>query len=464
MTMTVFTVAVCAAIVALFLWALIVRIRACGNDRAAAKHHRFINATPSLLTGIGVFGTFTGIFLGLMDFDVARIDDSVPELLGGLKVAFATSVCGLLFSLLYRLGGSLLPLAAGGGDLAATFTAIREELEAQTKALVGDDDASLSSTLGKLRNELRDGFSEQKRAFQEFAETMAENNSKALIEALEEVIRDFNTKLNEQFGENFKQLNLAVHALLEWQERYKAYIEDAQRKLEAVQESLALAASRLGTVVEATDALPSQATALTTVVAQTRAQIVDLTDTLGGVAAVRERAANAFPEIEAALERVTTQMRASAEAQGKAMEEAVSQQSERISQSVREQTKALEAAATQQAEQLSTSVREQTRALEDAAGAQRDALTESSDTLRRTADEALARVQTAMEENFTRFDEEMQSEMTRALELMGAQLASMSGTFADDYRGFSDQIGQLIRSARPNRELMREEQAEFEHG
>jgi len=39
---------------------------------------------------------------------------------------------------------------------------------------------------------------------------MAENNSKALIEALQEVIRDFNAKINEQFGENFKQLNEAV--------------------------------------------------------------------------------------------------------------------------------------------------------------------------------------------------------------------------------------------------------------
>ena len=41
--------------------------------------------------------------------------------------------------------------------------------------------------------------------FKSFAEKMVENNQKAIIEALQEVIKDFNTKLNNQFGENFKQ-------------------------------------------------------------------------------------------------------------------------------------------------------------------------------------------------------------------------------------------------------------------
>ena len=39
-----------------------------------------------------------------------------------------------------------------------------------------------------------------------------------LIEALKEVIRDFNKNLNEQFGENFKQLNEAVERTVVWQE------------------------------------------------------------------------------------------------------------------------------------------------------------------------------------------------------------------------------------------------------
>ena len=57
--------------------------------------------------------------------------------------------------------------------------------------------------------------------FRDFAKTMAENNNKAFIQALNESMKDLNNQLTEQFGENFKELNRAVFKLVEWQENYK---------------------------------------------------------------------------------------------------------------------------------------------------------------------------------------------------------------------------------------------------
>jgi hypothetical protein len=34
------------------------------------------------------------------------------------------------------------------------------------------------------------------------------------------VVKDFNARINEQFGENFKQLNEGVAKLLVWQEQH----------------------------------------------------------------------------------------------------------------------------------------------------------------------------------------------------------------------------------------------------
>ena len=59
--------------------------------------------------------------------------------------------------------------------------------------------------LQKLRTTFSDKQDDLIRAFNEFADRMAENNTKALIEALEEVMRNFNTKINEQFGDNFRR-------------------------------------------------------------------------------------------------------------------------------------------------------------------------------------------------------------------------------------------------------------------
>lgn len=53
---------------------------------------------PNLIAAIGIIGTFAGIFMGLLDFDTTKLDDSIPKLLDGMKTAFATSLIGLVLS------------------------------------------------------------------------------------------------------------------------------------------------------------------------------------------------------------------------------------------------------------------------------------------------------------------------------------------------------------------------------
>ena len=57
--------------------------------------------------------------------------------------------------------------------------------------------------------------------------------SKALVEALRDVVKDFNSKITEQFGDNFKELNTAVGRLLAWQDQYKEFLASTSQKLEA---------------------------------------------------------------------------------------------------------------------------------------------------------------------------------------------------------------------------------------
>ena len=61
---------------------------------------------------------------------------------------------------------------------------------------------------------------------------------KALVEAIETVIGEFNVKINEQFGENFKKLNEAVGKLLEWQENYYKQIEYMVQTIEILKKVL----------------------------------------------------------------------------------------------------------------------------------------------------------------------------------------------------------------------------------
>ena len=193
------------------------------------------SASPALLTTIGVLGTFVGIFIGLVNFDVGNIDKSVPLLLEGMKVAFVTSILGMGSAVFLRV----------------TYAAVPRKALAES---VGPEE------IYSVLTDIRDGQNSALSEFRQFAETMAEDNSKALIEALEQAIRDLNTHiylLNEQFGENLKQLNEAVGALLSWQDQYKDHVEkltdQLQRSLDGIEsETRSLSVLGIGLPAEIT--------------------------------------------------------------------------------------------------------------------------------------------------------------------------------------------------------------------
>ncbi len=65
----------------------------------------FNSAISGTMTGLGILGTFIGLSLGLGSFngdDIYTISDNVGPLLSGMKVAFHTSVYGILFSLVFN--------------------------------------------------------------------------------------------------------------------------------------------------------------------------------------------------------------------------------------------------------------------------------------------------------------------------------------------------------------------------
>lgn len=86
-------VIVCAAI-----WAILY-IKKMSRTKQLVSKRRWIEQIPSILSTLGVLGTFGGITIGLYFFDTADLDESIPLLLSGLKTAFFTSIAGMLSSL-----------------------------------------------------------------------------------------------------------------------------------------------------------------------------------------------------------------------------------------------------------------------------------------------------------------------------------------------------------------------------
>jgi len=111
---------------------------------------RTVGSAPSILTSMGIFGTFLGIAIGLMNFDPNNVIAGVPLFLSGIKLAFWSSVVGIFAALLHRIKFSLYPF--DDGDAASV----------ESDAIALDSLNKMSNSLDMLVSASGDTASESK--------------------------------------------------------------------------------------------------------------------------------------------------------------------------------------------------------------------------------------------------------------------------------------------------------------
>ncbi len=428
---------------------------------------KFITMTPSSLATLGVLGTFTGILIGLLDFDVSRVDDSVPELLVGLKIAFTTSIVGIAAAITFRVVRTFAPIGAASGgvtpeDIHAVLIDMRddgrlatiqsaEQLTELRKAISSEGDSSLLTQMQKLRTSMQDGQTELIREFRQFSEHMVENNQKAIIEALEQVIREFNQKLTEQFGDNFKQLNEAVFALVAWQNNYREHIETLEKRFDVSANSIEASQKALESVRIHSERIPEAIQPLEGVLKGINAQTELMDVHLETLAALRDKAVDAFPVIESNLEKLTTQFAGGIEDVVNDSRQALAEGKE-VHDELRKGYTAFLSDAEQSREQFST---ELDNTLQQMSKHSSQEFARHGELIEAAAKEAQTAINGSwtqsvekMNDQFTAFDTQMQQELTRSLELLGRNLASVSEKFVSDYTPLTQKLQELVKISR----------------
>ena len=97
--LTTITMVSVAVIIFVTSWAFL-DIRSSRQSNKLQERRMWIEQIPSLISTLGVLGTFLGITIGLMNFNPNVLDESIPLLLEGLKTAFFTSLAGMIGSLI----------------------------------------------------------------------------------------------------------------------------------------------------------------------------------------------------------------------------------------------------------------------------------------------------------------------------------------------------------------------------
>lgn len=194
----------------------------------------------TVIVTLGVFGTFVGVLNALYGFNTADINASVPALLEGLKFAFVASVLGMglsvTLSILEKFGGHT-------DDETELFISMEQKMASVDKK-IGSLVATLESPtvlvkqFGEMKTFLQTELLQINKSLDKALVQLATGATQEVIQALKNVIMEFNTNLQEQFGDNFKELNQACLKLVEWQRNYKVHIDGLEKHIKQIMDAM----------------------------------------------------------------------------------------------------------------------------------------------------------------------------------------------------------------------------------
>lgn len=311
------------------------------------------------------------------------------------------------------------------------------------KAISGDEDSSLLTQVKNLRMDTNDKFSALINEFKNFATTMAQNNQKALIEALSSVIKDFNDKLTEQFGENFKELNSAVAKLVLWQGNYKNYIENTQNSINSVFEALTKQSDDYKNLVNSTNEFLENSKEIYSVVENIKEQRELLAQNSSALAAHLDSLKFTIPEI---MEQINSFAKMSNENFVQ-----ITQMSDKLSQNYETNAKNMMSATNDFAQSIQNSINEQGSKLNENFTNTNNAMIENIKTHLNALDSEFnaynERLNTQLIEALNKASEGinsqakvLDSELETVLKNTSRNIAGISEQFVNDYRMMTENL------------------------
>jgi hypothetical protein len=375
------------------------------------------NYTPSILTSIGIFGTFLGVALGLAEFDTTAIQSSVPALLEGLKTAFWTSIAGLLgaLSIKFRYAVATMRVRAHRESRqTATMDDLAWHLERISNHLATEDAEPVSSLLKQQHDAQMAQQQQLESTIRHYQSDMTEANQQALQQAIGHVMREFNTRIEEQYGENFRQLNEAVGQMIVWQKEHRESIETLVQSNRQSAESAKLGAESFERLIQQTQSFTSVAEGMEALLSTLQTQSENLREYLSTFSSLVVDAQQGLPQLETRILQLTEGMQQLVETQGKQMRMLL--------------------------EGSATDIRDTVKQVSDV-------LIDGTERAQQSIGTQLTRLLERNDEQMKQMDQALEDELNRAMKSFGYQLTALSEKFVNDYTPLTDKLHDLVRMA-----------------
>lgn len=209
-------------------------------DAIACKN--ILNLIPGAMTGLGILGTFIGLSVGLQQFNTgtaAEIADSIAPLMGGIKVAFHTSIYGMVFSLVFNVVYKLV--------MEEAYTAMNDFLDAYDWYVTGnagnDNASSMQLTLQNLPYEISQAVSKTMTqmlnpSFQKITELVEQFSRKATenqIRGVANIVNHFLKEMNNSLGGSFSELQRVINETCEIQHHDNELMKNILQNLSTIE-------------------------------------------------------------------------------------------------------------------------------------------------------------------------------------------------------------------------------------
>ncbi|WP_200375911.1 hypothetical protein [Thiocystis violacea] len=203
---------------------------------------RFVREAPTLLTSLGILGTFVGIVVGLMHFDPQNIDGSISTLLEGLKTAFITSLAGMGAAIAFKILTTTPIMAsrreqidttnAGPEDILKAILDQNSRFDQLRLAIAGTEETSLVGQLKLLRSDSIDHHKETLRTLTDVRTAVAGTEETSLVGQFKLLRSDEHDRHRE-----------TMRAIGEDRDRHDSFAEKLWKELDAVGEMLSKSAT-----------------------------------------------------------------------------------------------------------------------------------------------------------------------------------------------------------------------------
>ena len=212
---------VCLSIIVVAFIVCLILVLKFKNSEKMEANRRIIEYFPTLVSTLGVLGTFWGITKGLMAFDTSDLDQSIPGLLDGLKTAFFTSLAGMIGSMFLSAFISKKQDERDGG-----ISDINQAAGEITKSVKAMSDAN-TETMRSIQQQLTEQEADRKAFYRTVGEVMSKisDTQKSITSAIDSLVVLQRSQENSlaDIKEATTQQSVAINSVAKYSQEVSEY-------------------------------------------------------------------------------------------------------------------------------------------------------------------------------------------------------------------------------------------------